>query len=175
MSTLTESISGSLDGWTGLDPDLDEAGLRATIDARWELETSPQARGPRAFRVIRGHRSVAPETIEAWIAAGQSRVSSLEYRPPNSIDHGALLADLGEPGLVLGSNHFEVGASVQDHVHASRGITLSVADPFPDEEGNAGDPRVVYVQLYPATTTEEYLTTVGQSGETIRPYPRSPE
>ncbi len=172
MSTLTESISGSLGGWTGLDAELDEAGLLAAIDARWEPETSPQARGPRAFRVIRGRRSVAPETIEAWIPVGQSRVSSLEYRPPDSIDHRALLADLGEPELVMRSNHFEVEASVQDHVHASRGITLSVAEPFPDEDGNAGDPRVVYVQLYPASTTEGYVATVGQSGEAIRPYPR---
>ena len=38
-----------------------------------------------------------------------------------------------------------------------------------------GDARyIVYVQLYRPMTAQAYVTTVGQSGDELRPYPRPP-
>ncbi len=174
MTSLARALAGDLVGWTGLNPGVDEAGLRAAIDARWTPERDPRARMARTFRVVRGERAEPPERVDAWLPASETSVASLEYRPPDDLDHRAILADLGAPDVVLGSNHFEIGASVQEHVHAQRGITVAVAQPFPDEQGRSGDPYVAYVQLYPATTTQTYLTKIGQSGDALRPYPRPP-
>jgi len=106
--------------------------------------------------------------VDVWFALGSAEAATVEFRPPQDLDHAALLADLGEPELVLDSNHFEVDAVVQDEVHAARGITVAVAEPF-----ERGPRRVVHVQLYAPTTADSYVAEVGQSGDELRPYPRS--
>ena len=118
-----------------------------------------------AFTVLHSER------VDAWLRVGETEVTSLEFRPPESFDHAAVLAALGEPETVLRSNHFEVGAVVQEHVHAERGITVAVAEPFAEDRHQ---PWIVYVQLYRPMSAQEYVTTVGQSGDELRPYPRPP-
>lgn len=168
MSGLAQAIEGRLVGWAGLPPDVDRAAL-AAVDARWTDEPGRRVRGSRAFEVVRGERDEAPEVLEAWIPAGATAVASLEFQPPPTTEHAAVLADLEEPDLTLRSNHFETGAVVRDHVHAARGITVSVAEPFEDESRGL---YVVYVQLYPPTSTQDFTTGIGQSGDVLRPHSR---
>lgn len=172
MISVAQAITGSLVGWTGLPPAFDEEALTAEIPARWTPEPEFRVRAAHSFRVLNGARTEPPASVEAWLLAGQQTIHSIEYRPPDGSDHAAILADLSAPELTLRANRYEAAAVVRDHVHAARGITAAVAEPFPDEDGGVGASRLVYVQLYPAMSTTDYVTTVGQSGETIRPHPR---
>jgi hypothetical protein len=171
MTSLADAISGDLAGWTGLTGDLDPSALEAAIGVRWTPDPAPRSRAASAFTVLHGERDSAPERVDGWVRAGETDVTTIEFRPPERLDHDAVLADLDEPDMVLRSNHFEVGASVQEHVHAERGITVAVAEPFTDEHD---EPWIVYVQLYRPMTAQEFVTTVGQSGDELRPYPRPP-
>lgn len=161
MSSLAAAISGDLAGWSGLSGDLEPLALEAELGVHWTPDPAPHARAASAFTVLHG------DGVDAWLRVGETEVTSLEFRPPESLDHAAVLAGLGEPETVLRSNHFEVGAVVREHVHAERGITVSVAEPF-DE----GEPWIVHVQLYRPMTAQAYVTSVGQSGDELRPYPR---
>jgi len=170
MSVLELAVEGGLVGWHGLPGALDAAAVKAQIDADWSAAPGSGERVASSFEILRGTRATPPERVEAWFRAGEHLVSSIEFRPPDGTDHAAILADLGEPELLLGSHQFEAGASVQDRVHAGRGITVSLAEPFDEEDERA--PYLVYVQLYGATSTQRYLIAVGQSGKALRPYPR---
>jgi hypothetical protein len=172
MISVGQAVTGALAGWVGLPPDFDEAALREEIAAHWTAAPELKVRATHSFRVLNGARSEPPASIEAWLLAGEQKVLSIEYRPPDDIDHAAILADLGAPELALAANRYETGAVVRDHVHAARGLTAAIAEPFPDEDGGLGHSRLVYVQLYRAMSTTDYVTTVGQSGEVIRPHPR---
>ena len=165
MSSLAEAISGDLAGWSGLGGDLDPLALEAELGVHWTPDPAPRSRAASAFTVLHG------ECVDAWLRVGETEVTSLEFRPPESLDHAAVLAGLGEPETVLRSNHFAVGAVVQEHVHAERGITVAVAEPFAEDRD---EPWIVYVQLYRPMTAQAYVTTVGQSGDELRPYPRPP-
>jgi hypothetical protein len=168
VTSLADAVAGGLLGWEGLSEGLDEAALRSQLDAHFTREPVPRPRAARGYIVLHGERATPAEQVDAWIPLGAEAAATVEFKPPAGLDDAALLADLGEPELVLDSNHFEVGAVVRDEVHAARGITLAVAEPF-----ESGPRRVVYVQLYPPTTPQAYVTDVGQSGEELRPYPRS--
>jgi hypothetical protein len=171
MTSLADAISGDLAGWTGLAGHLEPSALEPAIRVRWTADPQPRSRAASAFTVLHGERDSPPEQVDAWVRAGETGVTAIEFRPPVLLDHAAVLDDLGEPDLVLRSNHFEVGASVKEHVHAERGITVAVADPFTDE---SDEPWIVYVQLYRPMSPQEFVTTVGQSGDELRPYPRPP-
>jgi hypothetical protein len=162
MTTLAQAVSGDLAGWSGLSGDLEPLALEAELGVHWTPDPTPRARAASAFTVLHG------EGVDAWLRVGETEITSLEFRAPPALDHAAVLADLGEPETVLRSNHFEVGAVVQEHVHAERGITLSVAEPFEE-----GEPRIVHVQLYRPMSAQGFVTTVGQSGDELRPYPRA--
>jgi hypothetical protein len=171
MTPLTEALGGDLVGWEGLTGDLSPAALEAELGVRWTAEPAPRQRASSAFTCLHGKRADVPQELDAWMRVGDSEVTTIEFRPPALLDHTAVLDDLGDPELVLPSNHFEVGSAVQEHVHAERGITVAVAEPFSDD----GDARyIVYVQLYRPMSTQEFVTTVGPSGERLRPYPRPP-
>jgi hypothetical protein len=165
MSSLADAISGDLAGWSGLTGDLAPLALEAELGVHWTPDPAPRARAASAFTVLHG------DGVDAWLRVGETEITSLEFRPPGSLDHAVVLADLGEPETVLRSNHFEVGAVVQEHVHAERGITVAVAEPFAEDRD---EPWIVYVQLYRPMTAQAYVTTVGQSGDELRPYPRPP-
>jgi hypothetical protein len=171
MTPLTEALDGDLVGWGGLTGDLTPTALEAELGVQWTSEPSPRPRASSAFTVLHGKRTEVPQELDAWIRVGDSEVTTIEFRPPALLDNAAVLDDLGDPELVLSSHHFEVGSAVQDHVHAERGITVAVAEPFTDD----GDGRyIVHVQLYRPMSTQEFVTAVGQSGEALRPYPRPP-
>jgi hypothetical protein len=163
MSSLSEAISGDLAGWSGLSGALDPLALEVELGAHWTPDPAPRSRAASAFTVLHGGRA------DAWLRVGENEVTSIEFRPPETLDHAAVLADLGEPETVLRSNHFEAGAVVREHVHAERGITVAVAEPFEGDE-----PWIVYVQLYRPMTAQAFVTSVGQSGDELRPYPRPP-
>jgi hypothetical protein len=167
--TLAQAITGALAGWRGLPVGFDEAALRREIDAEWAEET--RERVAMNYRVLAGARATEPEQVEAWIRFGEAVVNSVEFRPPLAVTagtgHGAVLADLGEPELVLASNLAEAGAMLSEHVHASRGITVTVAEPF---EHTGGDPYLAYAQLYAPTDTQGYVVRVGQPGYRLEPF-----
>jgi hypothetical protein len=171
MTSLADALSGHLVGWTGLEGDLDPAVLERSVGVRWTPEPGPRTRVASAFTVLHGERDGAPAQIDAWVRQGDTEVTTLEYRPPALFDHTAVLEDLGEPETTLRSHHFEAGSSVREHVHAGRGITVAVAEPFGDDDAA---PYILYVQLYRPMSTQEFVTTVGQSGDELRPYPRPP-
>jgi hypothetical protein len=162
---VSEAITGALAGWRGLPAGFDEATLRREIDADWTEET--RDRVAMNYRVLSGARPAEPERVEAWIRFGEAVVNSVEFRPRDDTDHAAVLADLGEPELVLASNLAEGGAMLSEHVHASRGITVTVAEPF---EHTGGDPYLAYAQLYAPTDTQGYVVRVGQPGYRLEPF-----
>jgi len=168
VTSLADAVAGRLVGWDGLADGLDEGALRSELAAEFTREPLPRPRGARGYVVLHGEREEPAKQIEVWLPVNSNEATTVEFRPPTGVEDDALLADLGEPELILGSNQFEVGAVVRDHVHAARGITVAVAEPF-----DAGPRRVVYVQLYAPTTPQAYVTDVGQAGEELRPYPRS--
>jgi hypothetical protein len=166
MMSLRDAVAGGLAGWRGLPAGLDEPALKREIEAEWSEET--RDRVAMSYRVVCGTRAGEPEQVEAWIRFGEQAVNSLEFRPPrDDTDHGAVLADLGEPELVLASNLSEAGAMLSEHVHASRGITVTVAEPF---EHTGGDPYLAYAQLYAPTDTQGYVVRVGQPGYRLEPF-----
>ena len=165
MSALADAVAGRLVGWQGLERGLDEAAVRAQLGAELTRDPVVRPRAARGYVVLHGRRAAPPERIDALIPAGAAEVALVEFEPAG-LDTEALLADLGAPELVLDSNHFQAGAVVEDHVHAARGITVAVGTPF-----EPGPRRIVYVQLYASTTTQRYVTDLGQSGEALRPYP----
>jgi hypothetical protein len=167
MRRPRDAVAGVLVGWSGLPAGFDEAALRAEIEADWVEETGERV--AVRYRVLRGTRTGEPQRIEAWIRAGEEPVNSIEFRPPARSDYTAALADLGEPELVLTSNLVEPGASVSDRVYATRGITVTAAEPY---EHTGGDPYIAYVQLYASTDTQGYVIRVGQAGYTLHPFPR---
>ena len=171
MTALTDAVAGDLVGWEGLTEDLSPAALESQLGIHWTVDPAPRQRASSVFTVLHGERPEAPQELDAWMRVGDSEVTALEFRPPALLDHTAVLADLGDPELVLPSNHFEAGSAVKEHVHAERGITVAVAEPFTDE-GNAR--YIVHVQLYRPMSTQAFLTEVGPSGETLRAYPRPP-
>jgi len=165
--TLHDAIAGALRGWAGLPAGFDEAALRREIDAAWTEET--RERVAMSYRVLSGARGGEPERVEAWIRLGEELVNSVEFRPPTgATDHAAVLADLGEPELVRPSNLSEPGAMLSDHVHAPRGITVTVAEPF--EHSGGRDPYIAYAQLYAPTDTQGYVVRVGQPGYKLEPF-----
>jgi hypothetical protein len=166
MMSLRAAIEGRLVDWRGLPAGLDEASLRREIEAGWSEEQ--RERVAMSYRVLCGARAGEPERVEAWIRVGEQAVNSLEFRPPHgATDHAGVLADLGEPELVLASNLSEAGAMLSEHVHASRGITVTVAEPF---EHTGGDPYLAYAQLYAPTDTQGYVVRVGQPGYRLEPF-----
>jgi hypothetical protein len=168
VTALGDAVAGRLVGWQGLSGGLDEAALRSELAAEFTRDPTPRPRAARGYVVLHGRRATPPEQVDAWFPLGADEAATVEFEPPGDLDAEALLGDLGDPDLVLDSRHFEAGAVVEDHVHAGRGITIAVAQPF-----EPGPRRVVHVQLYAATTPERYVSDVGQSGEELRPYPRS--
>ena len=77
---------------------------------------------------------------------------------------------LGNPGFVAESkNRFAEGSAVREYVFASRGLTLSIAEPYP----SVAKPRIVlHAQLYRAASPEYYLRYIGPGPE-LQPIPRA--
>ncbi|HXB64546.1 MAG TPA: hypothetical protein VNV42_06685 [Solirubrobacteraceae bacterium] len=171
MTTVAEALAGELVGWWGLPRSYDERALRGEIAAEWTFRERAGHRIGRSFGILRASLAAPPVVVEAWIPTGGTAISSLEYRPPEGIEHAAVIADFGEPELLLRSRAYERGSLVRDRAYPARGTTLSVAEPFADEQGHADPPYVVFVQLYEATSTTAFVTTIGQHGEEIRPHP----
>jgi hypothetical protein len=176
MSAVADALAGRLADWTGLPAGYDTTTLGREVDADWTFEPRAGVRIARSFGIMRAPRAGESSEIEAWVPTGAELVSSLEFRPPPSLDHAATLADLGEPEVVLATSRYEAGALVRDHVHAARGITVAVATPFAPETGGEHEqpaPYIVFVQLYAAGPTHYFIQTVGQSDVEVRAYPRS--
>jgi hypothetical protein len=171
VSSVGAAVGGGLVGWKGLPEEFDEPALRAAVPAEWSSHPHAGARAGSSFTILRAPRAGSAAELEVWIITGQSMITSLEYRPGAELDNAAILADLGAPEHVLDSRHLVTGAVVRDHVHASRGITVSVAQPY-EPESAPSDPYIIFVQLYAPTSIQGYVTRVGQSGAEIRPYPR---
>jgi len=121
-------------------------------------------RSARRFMVTAVERSSAPHRIEAWVELGTSSVTIVELDDPPVNDLEATLDRYGPPDLVLYDRRFAGDVVIREYVYARRGVTLSVAEPLDDA---ALQRRVVHVELYPAATSEWYLTTVDRGTETV--------
>jgi hypothetical protein len=172
MPDLSRALSGDLAGWHGLEPGLGEPELAAaTGAARAVPEPRERVRNAARFRVLRLERDRAPEVVEAWFRLGDDAAAIVEFDPPGG-DFAALAAEYGEAELTQGSRLFDPDGDVEDHVYADRGVTLSVARPHGADVENMGEwRRIVHVQLYPATSTTDWVAELGPSGEELRPYP----
>ena len=129
MSAVDAAIGGDLVGWKGLPEAFDEAALRATVPARWSSHPRAGARAGSSFTILRAPRAGTATDLEAWIMIGQSVITSLEYRP--GPDPGKRRDPRGpRRAQTARIRHLAPPcAFVRDHVHAGRGITISVAQP----------------------------------------------
>jgi hypothetical protein len=167
LMVLNEVLSGIYQEWQGLDPNL------PLVNLKEELLPIADIRGPeeltrtyQRFNVTHFSRPVPPEEVDAWCVVGQGAVSILEYADPPMRDLEGTLQQYGPPELVLTDQRYAVGMRVQDYLYASRGICISIGEPFPPAPTYPR--RAVYLQLFPASSVQFYLTDIG-SGVATKP------
>lgn len=129
-----------------------------------------KTRMSQRFTVLTYTRPTAPAQVEVWFRVGSPYVALIEYDNPAVQNLARTLETLDPPELALKNKRFRAGYMVRELVYARHGITLSLAEPF--DLTDEPHPKVIHVQLYPATTLQFYVTEIG-AGQEIRPYPRS--
>lgn len=170
MAELDDALRGRFENWRGLPP-IGERDLRHILEPLEETEGPHEdVRLTTRFLVFTYRRPQPPRIVEAWFPAGAAEAALIEFDDPSVPDAAALLALYGPPEMVLTNRRAHEGATVDERVYASRGVTLSVARRV------TGGPldipvEIVHVQLYAARTTTQYLTQIG-SVPPPRPYPR---
>ena len=158
--TLTRLFDGEYDDWQGLKPHLSLPELRK------ELEPVQSVRGPEVqsrtyqqFNVTHFSRYSPPTEVDAWSTVGQETVNILEFSEPPMRDLEATLTEFGTPELLLEDQRYAAGMRVKDYVYAGRGICFSVGEPFPPAPSLPR--RAVFLQLFPASSVQFYVTDIG--------------
>ena len=167
MSSLADAISGDLAGWSGLSGDLDPLALEAVLGVQWTPDPASRSRAASAFTVLHGRR------VDAWLRVGETEVTSLEFPAPESLDHAAVLAGLGEPETVLRSNHFEVGAVVAGP-RPRRAPHHRGGSPSRSAEDRRRAPVDRLRAALPADDRAAYVTDRRAERRRARPSPRPP-
>ena len=158
--SLQSVLQGDLTGWRGLPDDLTRATLAEALAPVTRVGPSEErVRTYQRWTATPVERAVPPEQVEAWAVFGQAAVSLLEWDDPPVTDLPATLESLGSPDLLLQDRRFVAGGRVAEYVYARRGLALAVATPFPGAATTA--PWAVHLQVFPATTTQFYLTDIG--------------
>jgi hypothetical protein len=171
---ISRATGGELADWTGLPPDATLATLERELQPTQVAGPVEKERPVSRFLVFTFERAADPRAVEAWFPFGSEQAALVEYDDPVVDDLDALLDALGPPELEQIGKRGADGALVTEKVYASRGLTLSVATPFEvaaQTEPPPGSRWLVHVQLYPATTTQYWLTDIG-AGLRPRPFPR---
>ncbi len=115
------------------------------------------------FSVFAFDRGAQPSPVELWVLDGQNFVSLVEYDDPPAIELERTLAAAGPPDLVLENRRYAPDASVKEYIYASRGLTLSVAEPYAGAALRRR--RLTHAQLYRASSTGYYWRYIGPGDE----------
>jgi len=172
VKKISDVIQGNYFHWEGLNGDesrelIDEALLPYISKTKLEIRNRKSQR----FMVMNYIRKVAPTVIETWSKYGEETIALIEYDNSLSIDVEKTLAVFAKPDATMDSYRYRDGFLVMEYIYSSRGITFSVAEPYPGEKNKSME--IIHLQLYQSTDLQYYLTDIGY-GEEIRPYPRSP-
>jgi hypothetical protein len=171
--TLSDAIAGMLIDWQGItDTETIENVLKTLRPFKKVHEAIDSERQQHRFRLIAVEREVPPYRIELWILHGEKTITLVEYDAPSIQDMEAVLKGYGAPDLVLQDKRTARGAGVKEYVYAGRGITLSIAEPYPWSEQKTRE--VVHVQLYRSGSVNYYWRYIGPGFE-LHPSPRSSE
>jgi hypothetical protein len=171
MIALVDAIAGMLMSWHGLaGTETVEAVLEALGPFSKVYEAVDSERQQQRFRLIVVEREVPPHRIELWTLHGERTITLLEYDDPLLQDVEAVLKVYGDPDILLEDKRTAQGAVVREYVYASRGLTLSVAEPYPGSKQKSRE--VVHVQLYRSGSANYYWRYIGPGFE-LRPTPRS--
>ena len=158
MSTLSAALGGDFSGWPGLPETLTPA---AAMNALSPLATAgpavPLQRMHQQMWMLTLERTAASERSELWLSHDQQRVLCIEIYEPRGWDVVSALAALGKPDLVWRNRCFALGAAVNEHVFARRGVVLAVARPVDAPE----NPRVFHAQLFAAMPLEDFISDIG--------------
>lgn len=171
MVVLVDAIAGMLLSWHGL---AGTESVEAVLEALGPLKKVHAAvdseRQQQRFRLIVVEREVPPHRIELWILHGERTITLVEYDDPLLQDVEALLKVYRDPDILLEDKRTARGAVVKEYVYASRGITLSVAEPYLGAEQKSRE--IVHVQLYRSGSVKFYWRYIGPGFE-LHPSPRS--
>ncbi len=171
---IERATAGDLAEWTGLPPDETLATLEHELRPGRVSGPVEAERRVSRFLVFTFERDAEPRLVETWFPFGSEHAALVEYDDPVVDDLDALLDALGPPELEQIGKRGADGALVTEMIYASRGLTLSVATPFEvagQDEPPPGSRWLVHIQLYPATTTQYWVTDIG-AGLPPRPFPR---
>lgn len=173
MQALANAIAGLLASWPGFaGTETIEALLPALQPVAKVQPAEHSERRQQAFQRVVVERETPPRRVELWSLQGEGTVALLEYDdgPPIG-DPASVLEALGEPDIVLENQRTAQGAIVTEHVYARRGLTLSIARPYPGSDEHSR--KIVHVQLYRPGTVADYWRSIGPGIE-LRPSPRIP-
>ncbi|MFI5385013.1 MAG: hypothetical protein ACHQ50_02735 [Fimbriimonadales bacterium] len=166
---IEEVVTGDVTGWRGLPAQI---GLRSVVVALSPVE---DLREPReATRTYRRcwhsdiRRASPPSPVEVWEEWDHSTVFLIEWDDPPVANLDGTLRELGFPELILKDRRVAIGMTVEEHVYAERGLTLSIGDPYPGSEEKRR--RCTHLQLYQNISLQRFLTEIG-TGPDISPHP----
>jgi hypothetical protein len=158
MSTLRAALGGDFSGWPGLPETLTPA---AAINALSPAETAasavPLQRMHQQMWMLSLKHTAAAELCELWLSHDQQRVLCIEIYEPRQWDAASALTTLGEPDLVWHNRCFALGAAVNEHVFARRGVVLAVARGI----DTPAPPWVFHAQLFAPMPLEDFISDIG--------------
>lgn len=170
MTMLANAIAGILIGWQGLTgTETFDIVSQAIGPFKKIHDPVDSERQQQRFRVTAIEREAPPYLIELWVLHGQKSITLIEYDTSSVHDIETTLQSYGAPELVLDDKRTTAGAAVKEYVYASRGVTLSIAEPYSWSETK--ERHVVHVQLYRAGSLDYYWRYIGPGFE-LRPSPR---
>lgn len=102
--------------------------------------------------------------VEVWEKYDKKNVFLIECDCMLESDVEQKLEELGKPDMVINDKRFFPHSVVKEHVHATRGLCISVANLF------SGERKVIHIQLFQPITPETYITEIG-SGPDFHPFP----
>ena len=163
---LRRVFAGDFSEWHGLP---ETANLLAVSEALRPSQVATATETTRAFRrAWHSELRLTPsECVEVWEEWDRSAVFLIERDDPLVSDLDATLENLGAPELVEQDKRAAVGLTVHELTYASRGLTLSIGNPY--SQDSAERRRCVHLQLYRKSSVQYYLTEIG-AGTGIMPH-----
>lgn len=173
MQALANAIAGLLAAWPGFAGTETIETLLPALQPVAKVQPAERTeRRQQVFQRVVVERDTPPRRVELWSLQGENTVALLEYDDgPPVADPAGVLEALGEPDVVLDNERTAQGATVTEHVYARRGLTLSIARPYPGSAEQAR--KIVHVQLYRQCTLTDYWRYIGPGME-LRPSPWTP-
>lgn len=144
--------SGDWVAWPGLPAGVDEALVTRWLGATGEPERRPARLGHHLVDVV--HRG----GTSAWVRGGVVVLVEIED-PAGGHDVDALLARLGPPDRSGPGRHLRSGSTTTEHVWASRGLAVTVAESYDDPPTHA--PFLAAVQLFTPTDLRAFVLELG--------------